>query len=171
MAYLVLTEGDGNGQKIDLQDGVTRIGRRAENDVVLFYPSISGTHAEIVRSDDGFELRDLGSTNGTRLNGNRIQNIRIYRNDIFSFGDVSVMLDGDDVPTAPSSDEIDAMDVSSTPRTTVILHPLIPENARIFAPADFQKTHGSRTLWPLFLGLVILAVIVALVIFVVNFIS
>jgi pSer/pThr/pTyr-binding forkhead associated (FHA) protein len=171
MAYLVLTAGEGNGQKFDIKDGVTRIGRRAENDVVLVYPSISGTHAEIVRSDDGFELRDLGSTNGTRLNGNRIQNIRVYRNDIFSFGDVSVMLDGDDVPTAPPSIENDAMDVSSIPRTTVILHPRIPENARVITPSDFKKTHGARTLWPFFLGLVILAVLVALVIFVRGFFS
>jgi pSer/pThr/pTyr-binding forkhead associated (FHA) protein len=169
MAYLVLTAGDGNGQKFDLKDGVTRIGRRAENDVVLSYPSISGTHAELVRSEDGFELRDLGSTNGTSLNGVRIQSSRVFRNDIFSFGDVAVMLDGDDVPTAPPSDENDAVDISSIPRTTVSLHPRVPENARVIPPADFKKTHGSRTLWPLFLGMVILAVLVALVIFVMSF--
>ncbi len=169
MAYLVLTAGDGNGQRFDLKDGVTRIGRRAENDVVLFYPSISGTHAEIVRADDGFELRDLGSTNGTRHNGNRIQNIRVYRNDIFSFGDVSVMLDGDDVPTAPPSDENVAVDVSSIPHTTVSLPPLVLENAHVIPHSDFKKTHASRTLWPLFLGLVLLAVLVALVIFVRGF--
>ncbi|MBM4164390.1 MAG: FHA domain-containing protein [Lentisphaerae bacterium] len=171
MAYLVLTEGDRKGHKFDLKDGVTRIGRRAENDVILVYPSVSGTHAEIIRSDDGFELRDLGSTNGTRLNGSRIQSIRVYRNDIFSFGDISVMLEGDDVPTAPPSDENDAADISSIPRTTVSLHPLVPENARVMPPSDFKKTHGSRTLWPIFIGLVILAVLVALVVFVLGFFS
>jgi pSer/pThr/pTyr-binding forkhead associated (FHA) protein len=171
MAYLVLTEGEGNGQQFNLKGGVTRIGRRAENDVVLVYPSISGTHAEIVRTDDGFELRDLGSTNGTRLNGNRIQSNRVYRNDICSFGDVSLMLDGDDVPKAPPSDENDTVDVSAIPRTTVILHTRIPENARVSPPSDFKKSRGSRTIWPLFLGLVILAVLVALVIFVMNFFS
>jgi hypothetical protein len=171
MAYLVLTEGDKNGQKFDLKTGVTRIGRRAENDVILVFPSISGTHAEILQSADGLELRDLGSTNGTRLNGKRIQSKRVYRNDIFSFGDVSVMLEGDDVPTAPPLDDHEAVDISSIPRTTVILHPLVPGNARVMPPSDFKKTHGSRTLWPIFIGLVILAVLVALVIFVMGFFS
>ncbi|GEM_PF-744384 len=166
MAYVVLTEGDGLGQKFDLRAGVTRIGRRAENDVALDYASVSGTHAEIIQTSVGWELRDLGSTNGTRLNGEHVQNVQIYRNDIITFGDVSVMLEGDDVSTAPSSGENDAMDPSLIPRTTVILHPLISENARVIPPSDFKKMNGSRTIWPLFLGLIILAVIAAFFVFV-----
>jgi len=76
------------------------------------------------------------------------------------------MLEGDDVSTAPSSGENDAMDPSLIPRTTVILHPLISENARVIPPSDFKKMNGSRTIWPLFLGLIILAVIAAFFVFV-----
>ena len=169
MAYLVLTEGEGAGQKFDLRAGVTRIGRRAENDVAFEYPSVSGTHAEIIRASDCWELRDLGSTNGTRLNGERVQNVRIYRNDILTFGDVSVMLEGDDVPTAPSTDEHEALDISQIPRTTVLLHPLVSEHARVIPPSDFKKARSSRAIWPLFLGLVLLAVIVAFVAFLGGF--
>ena len=45
------------------------IGRDASNDVVLGDPNVSRFHAEVVRTNGTMELRDLGSRNGTRLNG------------------------------------------------------------------------------------------------------
>lgn len=52
----------------------TTFGRRQGNTVILTEDSyISGSHAEIVFRDDRFYLTDLGSTNGTRLNGQRIE--------------------------------------------------------------------------------------------------
>ncbi|MBV9850393.1 MAG: FHA domain-containing protein [Armatimonadetes bacterium] len=56
-----------------LVPGVTTFGRRSENNVVLRDdPYISGTHAQIIAEDDVFRLTDLGSTNGTFLNGQRL---------------------------------------------------------------------------------------------------
>ncbi len=46
-----------------------RIGRDPSNDVVLGDPNVSRFHAEVVRSNGTMELRDLGSRNGTRLDG------------------------------------------------------------------------------------------------------
>lgn len=51
----------------------TTFGRRPDNDVVLTGDSfVSGAHASIVYEGDTFKLVDLGSTNGTKLNGQRI---------------------------------------------------------------------------------------------------
>jgi len=165
MAYLVLTEGAAQGKKFDLKAGVTRIGRRAENDAVIECASVSGAHAEIIRTGSLFELRDLGSTNGTRRNGERIQNARLYRNDILTFGDVFATIDGDDVPTEPTGE---SAEISPIPRTTVIMHPLVPENARVIPPDDFKPMRVSHALWPILLGLIILAVAVAFVIFILG---
>jgi pSer/pThr/pTyr-binding forkhead associated (FHA) protein len=46
-----------------------RIGRRADIEVPLPYPSLSGLHARLLRNQAGWQLEDLGSTNGTRLDG------------------------------------------------------------------------------------------------------
>lgn len=59
-----------------LLDGpVTRVGRNPDNDVVIRGPDIavvSGRHAEIEAAGDGFRVRDLDSTNGTYVDGQRI---------------------------------------------------------------------------------------------------
>ena len=47
------------------------IGRGRTADVVIAEPTISRAHAAIGYDEDGFFMQDLGSTNGTRLNGTR----------------------------------------------------------------------------------------------------
>ena len=52
----------------ELRGEVTVVGRSRRCDIVLSDPNVSRQHIEIRRQGDGFMLRDLGSTNGTRLN-------------------------------------------------------------------------------------------------------
>jgi pSer/pThr/pTyr-binding forkhead associated (FHA) protein len=49
-----------------------RIGRRPDVELPLPYPALSGLHARLVRSDDRWQIEDLGSTNGTRVDGERL---------------------------------------------------------------------------------------------------
>ena len=44
------------------------LGRLPDNDLVVNEPAVSRRHAEITRSDMGYSLRDLGTTNGTFVN-------------------------------------------------------------------------------------------------------
>jgi len=56
-----------------LAPGITSFGRRAENSVVLLGdPYVSGSHAQIVAVGEQFHLIDVGSTNGTLINGERL---------------------------------------------------------------------------------------------------
>ncbi len=64
-----------NGEERLLFPGqFVRIGRAGENDVVLPDPKISRNHAELEWNGSGFLLRDLGSVNGTYINGQRLDN-------------------------------------------------------------------------------------------------
>lgn len=53
------------------------IGRSPKNDLVIDDRYVSGCHAEIRRAPDGWELRDAGSTNGTFVDGERVDRVRL----------------------------------------------------------------------------------------------
>src|SRR5262245_46075280 len=66
---LVHTGGSDDGKKITLEKQRTTFGRNAKNVVVLSDSGASGFHAEIAREGGAYVLRDLGSTNGTLVDG------------------------------------------------------------------------------------------------------
>jgi hypothetical protein len=69
------------------------IGRAVECDFVLADPSVSRFHARLHREPDGWLLRDLGSTNGTMLNGWRVtEPVSVRPGDRVSFGLISFLV-------------------------------------------------------------------------------
>lgn len=73
---------------IELQPGLNRVGRQRENNhIVLVSPQVSRFHAELdVRSDE-IVLRDLGSANGSFVNGQRITTQTLHAGDTIAFSD------------------------------------------------------------------------------------
>ena len=73
-----------------------RVGRAVDNDVVLgSEPTVSRQHAEWVRDDSGWAVRDLGSHNGTHVNGARLADGAMQRvgpDDVVGLGTVTVRL-------------------------------------------------------------------------------
>ncbi len=65
---------------------VTVIGRSSECDLRLDDANASRRHAEVRRIGDGYSLVDLGSTNGTEVNGQRIQETALMSGDVISVG-------------------------------------------------------------------------------------
>ena len=66
--------------------GPWTIGRSQENDIVISDPNISRKHARLSRADNGYVVEDLGSTNGTLLDGAPIDRERIESGDELTFG-------------------------------------------------------------------------------------
>jgi pSer/pThr/pTyr-binding forkhead associated (FHA) protein len=67
--------------------GPLRLGRAADNDVVIRDPTVSGHHAELVGDPEtGLELVDLGSRNGTFVNGLRVGRARLRESDRIGIG-------------------------------------------------------------------------------------
>src|SRR5688572_5351449 len=70
---LVVVRGVERGKEFVLGGDLIRIGKSDENDILLPEETVSRVHCEIVRDPKGYLLRDLGSTNGTFLDGAEIR--------------------------------------------------------------------------------------------------
>ena len=83
---LVSTSGD---QTFELKDGRTLVvGRGLTSDIAIYDPTISRRHAELAVGADGVQVKDLGSSNGTFINGARITTGRLGLEDTVTFGKV-----------------------------------------------------------------------------------
>jgi two-component system, NtrC family, response regulator GlrR len=90
--------------RLRLPDGVVvepastriRIGSQRDNDVVLADPSVSRAHAELVADDDGLRMRDLGSTNGTFVDGVRVRDVYLHPGARIAIGSVQLSLEAMD---------------------------------------------------------------------------
>ncbi|HEY2805517.1 MAG TPA: adenylate/guanylate cyclase domain-containing protein [Gemmatimonadales bacterium] len=84
---LVSTTGD---QSIDVKPQATLVvGRAVNSDVPIYDPTISRQHAQLTVQNGGVLVKDLGSSNGTFLNGSRITEAVATPNDVVMFGKVS----------------------------------------------------------------------------------
>ncbi len=87
---LEILDGDRAGEVLALADRAIRIGRKPGNDLVLADEKTSGVHAEVVTEGDRHVLRDLGSTNGTFLDGKRVTEIVLTPGDVVTVGRLRV---------------------------------------------------------------------------------
>ena len=85
-ALVVRSGGGMAGQPFQPTAPRTLIGRSPECDIFLDDVTVSRRHAEIVREDDSFTIRDLGSLNGTYVNRKRIESIVLSDDDEVQIG-------------------------------------------------------------------------------------
>src|SRR5215469_5504706 len=101
-AQLVPIEG---GAPIDIVKDLIVVGRLEECDLRLEHKSVSKLHCVIVKTDGLLLLRDLGSTNGTRVNGTRVRRAALLPNDQVSIAHfkfrISLGPDEQPVPVRP----------------------------------------------------------------------
>jgi len=83
---LVVVVGADVGQRARLADGCT-IGRVPGNDMVIADPRVSSKHCRIEDRGDGWVIVDLGSTNGVRINGDRVEEKALQPFDKVELGD------------------------------------------------------------------------------------
>ena len=80
-----------SGDRVELTKDINLIGRLADCAVIISDTNTSRHHAQINRSGSGFVISDLGSTNGTSVNGERLlADHRLADGDIISVGAVSL---------------------------------------------------------------------------------
>lgn len=72
---LTIKRQDGQYREFDWEHEFITIGRDGANDIVIDHPLASRRHARLERTEEGFAVRDLESTNGTFLNQERIEGL------------------------------------------------------------------------------------------------
>ena len=83
---LVVKRGPNAGSKFALDNDVTRAGRHPNSDIFLDDITVSRRHAEVVRREEGYHVRDAGSLNGTYLNRERIDEAPLANGDELQIG-------------------------------------------------------------------------------------
>lgn len=68
-------------KEITLEKDITTFGRKPDNDVPIDNQAISGHHGRIVKSGGDYFVEDLGSTNGTYVNGHKVKKHKLNSND------------------------------------------------------------------------------------------
>jgi diguanylate cyclase (GGDEF)-like protein len=84
---LIMLEGDLPGQVFRLREGRQLIGRRPECEIRLRERAVSGLHAEVLRDREAVTINDLGSTNGTLVDGSPIRSaLRLAEGSLLRLG-------------------------------------------------------------------------------------
>jgi pSer/pThr/pTyr-binding forkhead associated (FHA) protein len=100
MAKLILSMDGLVLKEIPLTKERTTIGRKPHNDIQIDNLAVSGEHAVIVTILNDSFLEDLGSTNGTVVNGNPIKKHFLQNNDVIELGKYKLKFIGDAAPAA-----------------------------------------------------------------------
>jgi len=87
------------------------IGRLQDNDIVIDNLSVSRKHAVIESTRDGFVVSDLGSKNGTFVNGEKIDKVHLSNGDVITIGKYDVVF---------QTSENDAQDITDLDQTVII---------------------------------------------------
>jgi hypothetical protein len=90
-AELEFVSGPLVGQTVNLDRDVTTIGSVAGNTVLLTDTGVSRKHIGIKRVDGGFELADLGSTNGVYVNGEKVARRKLEVGDVIRVGTTEIV--------------------------------------------------------------------------------
>jgi pSer/pThr/pTyr-binding forkhead associated (FHA) protein len=97
LASLLVRSGALRGRRLPITVPAVNIGRADYNDLVIADPSVSTTHARLQRKDDLWVLSDLGSTNGTYVEGEPVTGeTALTPGTTLRFGDVSALFEPHD---------------------------------------------------------------------------
>jgi len=140
---LMVRRGPQPNQSYEITQELTTLGRDITNDIVINDRETSRHHLRLLRSGDGITLEDLGSTNGTFVNGKRVAGVTPLQNgDMIGLGEtVTLGLDIKRPPQPapvtppPASDELDTPPPAESAYAAAPVQP--PEHGyQPAAPAD-----------------------------------
>jgi pSer/pThr/pTyr-binding forkhead associated (FHA) protein len=114
MAKLILSMDGLVLKEIPLAKERTTIGRKPHNDIQIDNLAVSGEHAVIVTILNDSFLEDLGSTNGTVVNGNAIKKHFLQNNDIIELGKYKLKFVGEAAPAAAGAPAGEKADFEKT---------------------------------------------------------
>ncbi|MBI2932326.1 MAG: sigma 54-interacting transcriptional regulator [Planctomycetes bacterium] len=100
MAYLVIKE-LGAERTLPMTDGEVSVGRSRQNEVKLVTEQASRKHCKLVKTDKGFQIVDFQSSNGTFVNGLKIDEKILAEGDVIGIGHATLTFHDGDAPSPP----------------------------------------------------------------------
>lgn len=153
MACIVFTLEDGSTITTPLDTDLITVGRAEDSIVQLPSGSVSSHHATIKARPDGYYVQDLGSRNGTRLNGVEVEEALLTDGDRVAFGDIQAMfLADDEVPMAVAEPVFIPAPVFIEPDVRRLVEPAapvtgIPHGQGKFAPKPKRYNRATADLY------------------------
>lgn len=145
------------GPPIELTKELVLLGRDEECDIRFEQKSVSKLHCVIVQTDGVLLLRDLGSTNGTRVNGQRVRRAALLPNDVLALANIKFrVFYGPETPPANAIDKTTSSDrtfdesdhtiapISDNPLPDVYPPDTSVPNSGSVAPPPPRPGDGSR---------------------------
>src|ERR1700730_11530477 len=127
---------------IDIARDLTLVGRKEDCDFRLEHKSVSKLHCVIVKTDGLLLVRDLGSTNGTRVNGQRVRRAALLPNDQLTIARFKfrVLFTGDDAALVRAEERTQQMDASDVVE--------LLGKQKVAGPQDRLAGAPDPLLWP-----------------------
>jgi hypothetical protein len=179
MAKLVILNQGMTGRTFDLNVERTTVGRVEDNTFQIADASVSSHHAEVILRGSEILIKDLNSTNGSFINGDKISEAILKPGQTLRFGQVELKIDdGQPVPApAPGSAAPAPAPASANPKKQVDATMVIPRGvslndleqsgvrAGFDTNASFSKKSNKTNKYFLIGGIVVGVVILGLIIF------
>jgi signal transduction histidine kinase/pSer/pThr/pTyr-binding forkhead associated (FHA) protein len=150
VARLLVIKGADEGKQFELPGGKVTIGRDPSNSVRLHDTEVSRRHAEFEGGEQGYLLRDKGSANGTFVNNERIQEVRLHTGDHIQIGQTTVFFSTGRGEAEKTNSDL-AERISLITRSDLELSSAIiktigeAEGSRILAHPDRARTPWLKT--------------------------
>jgi predicted component of type VI protein secretion system len=110
MTRILINRGSFRVKELELEHGTITIGRDADNDVCIQDKTVSSHHAKIVTVFNATYVEDGGSTNGTYVNGKRINRHTLRTGDVIAIGNHQILFESDAAESAIPSGHTTVLD-------------------------------------------------------------
>jgi len=141
MAVLVGMSEDVQGRRVEMDGTDVSIGRASDNTISIDSGSVSGQHCRIFFMDGKYYAEDLGSTNGTRINGKKLtKETQLKNKNLIQVGAIEFLYEDD---SAEAVEELSQLDTDIEISTDAAL---APESFTNISPFS-SKTRESIGMW------------------------
>lgn len=141
MPSLFVIRGNDQGVRFELDESLVRLGRDASNAIQLHDTEVSRHHAELRQAERTFTLADLGSSNGTFVNGRRVDRHTLQSGDQVQMGGTLMLFTG---PSGETDDDLEGSVLLDRPDdASQIVHAVSQEEgSRIFDERNDLPQHS-----------------------------
>ena len=118
MVKLVLLSAGMAGRSHELKVDKTTIGRLEDNTFQIPEPSVSSHHCEVLLNGNDVVIKDLNSTNGTFINGDKISERALKPGQVLRLGQIELRLETDATASAPATSAAAGASPTTTPASS-----------------------------------------------------